>query len=243
MICNDECKLEIDIDTIEDIYDSLSNKIYADMDKQYKEGKLNGATHATTWATLMQSVISSAIGAAVSLQTKESAMDRCVKQEQCDSSKATTARNDMLANKDIEVKDKDIEVKDKDIEVKNEQITSSNIKSTNETCIATAECSVKNEQIASSKASTIRNECLAQADCNLKDSQEAKVNYEVSNVLPKQIALTERQTEGFDDNIRQKLFEAQMNAWAMMFSSGLLESSPSIITSDEVSNLYSSMLP
>lgn len=50
-----------------------------------------------------------------------------------------------------------------------------------------------------------------------------------------------RQTEGFDDNLRQKLFDSQMNSWAMMFSSGLLEDKPSIISNDEVSGLYNSI--
>ena len=53
-----------------------------------------------------------------------------------------------------------------------------------------------------------------------------------------QEALTVRQTEGFDDNLRQKMLEIQMNTWAMMFSSGLLTETPDIITSDEVSDLY-----
>ena len=53
-----------------------------------------------------------------------------------------------------------------------------------------------------------------------------------------QVQFTERQKEGFDDNIRQKMLEIQMNAWAMMFSSGLLEEKPCIIQDDEVTTLY-----
>ena len=58
-----------------------------------------------------------------------------------------------------------------------------------------------------------------------------------------QVRLTERQIQGFDDNLKQKLFDAQMNAWAMMFSSGLLETVPSIINGDAVSSLYGCMNP
>ena len=57
----------------------------------------------------------------------------------------------------------------------------------------------------------------------------------------KQIEMTERQIEGFDDNKEQKMLEAQLNAWAMMFSSGLLEDMPAIINSDEVTKLYCKM--
>ena len=52
-----------------------------------------------------------------------------------------------------------------------------------------------------------------------------------------------RQREGFDDNKYQKLFEAQMNAWALMFSSGLLETKPSIISNDSASALYNTLKP
>ena len=57
------------------------------------------------------------------------------------------------------------------------------------------------------------------------------------------IDLLNRQREGFDDNKYQKLFEAQMNAWALMFSSGLLTTQPSIISNDSASSLYNVLKP
>jgi len=57
------------------------------------------------------------------------------------------------------------------------------------------------------------------------------------------IDLLNRQKEGFNDNKYQKLFEAQMNAWALMFSSGLLETKPSIISNDSASALYNTLKP
>lgn len=57
------------------------------------------------------------------------------------------------------------------------------------------------------------------------------------------IDLLNRQKEGFDDNKYQKLFEAQMNAWALMFSSGLLETKPAIINNDSASALYNTLKP
>jgi hypothetical protein len=53
-----------------------------------------------------------------------------------------------------------------------------------------------------------------------------------------QSQLYARQREGFDDNLRHKMLDIQMNTWAMMFSSGLLTEKPDIITNDEVSDLY-----
>ena len=59
--------------------------------------------------------------------------------------------------------------------------------------------------------------------------------------IEKQTELYQRQKEGFDDNKYQKLFETQINAWGVMFSSGMLSTKPAIIDSDKVSELYNSL--
>ena len=61
--------------------------------------------------------------------------------------------------------------------------------------------------------------------------------------IEEQTALYKRQKEGFDDNKYQKLFETQMNAWALMYSSGLLSDKPSIISNDSASSLYNVLKP
>ena len=97
-------------------------------------------------------------------------------------------------------------------------------------------------------------------EIELKQAQIAKINAErdlvnaqlailgeqqAKDLLVKQanIDLLNRQKEGFDDNKYQKLFEAQMNAWALMFSSGLLTTQPSIISNDSASALYNVLKP
>jgi len=55
------------------------------------------------------------------------------------------------------------------------------------------------------------------------------------------VALIQRQTKGFDDNMKQKMLEIQLNAWSLMFSSGLLTTSPALITNDEASTLYTNL--
>jgi len=56
-----------------------------------------------------------------------------------------------------------------------------------------------------------------------------------------QTKLYDRQREGFDDDLRRKMLDIQMNSWAMMFSSGLLTDKPGVIANDEVSSLYNYM--
>ena len=74
---------------------------------------------------------------------------------------------------------------------------------------------------------------LLNKDQSTKDLEVKQANIDLLN----------RQKEGFDDNKYQKLFEAQMNAWALMFSSGLLTTKPSIISNDSASSLYNTLKP
>ena len=74
---------------------------------------------------------------------------------------------------------------------------------------------------------------ILQKDNLIKDEALKQANIDLLN----------RQKEGFDDNKHQKLFEAQMNAWALMFSSGLLTTQPSIISNDSASALYNTLKP
>ena len=74
---------------------------------------------------------------------------------------------------------------------------------------------------------------IMQKDNLIKDEALKQANIDLLN----------RQKEGFDDNKHQKLFEAQMNAWALMFSSGLLTTKPSIISNDSASSLYNTLKP
>ena len=74
---------------------------------------------------------------------------------------------------------------------------------------------------------------IMQKDNLIKDEELKQANIDLLN----------RQKEGFDDNKHQKLFEAQMNAWALMFSSGLLTTKPQIISNDSASSLYNTLKP
>ena len=74
---------------------------------------------------------------------------------------------------------------------------------------------------------------ILQRDNMTKDEELKQANIDLLN----------RQREGFDDNKYQKLFEAQMNAWALMFSSGLLTTKPEIISNDSASALYNTLKP
>ena len=105
----------------------------------------------------------------------------------------------------------------------------------------------------------LQNDTLAK-EIELKEAQIAKINADKELINAQLLAYSEqqakdlavkqanidllnRQKDGFDDNKHQKLFEAQMNAWALMFSSGLLTTKPSIISNDSASTLYNTLKP
>ena len=78
---------------------------------------------------------------------------------------------------------------------------------------------------------------IAKLEDDLLTAAEQRLSIEM------QTQLYERQKEGFDDNKRQKLFEAQMNAWALAFSSGLLTTKPDIISNQSATALYDALKP
>ena len=105
----------------------------------------------------------------------------------------------------------------------------------------------------------LQNDTLAK-EIELKEAQIAKINADKElinaqllaysaqqakdlEIKQANIELLNRQKDGFDDNKHQKLFEAQMNAWALMFSSGLLTDKPTIISNDSASALYNTLKP
>ncbi len=83
-----------------------------------------------------------------------------------------------------------------------------------------------------------------EADASVKSAQAADISSKTQPSISLMAAQEEvylRQKTGFDDNAKQKMLEVQLNAWGLMFSSGMLETSPGIITNDSVSTLYANM--
>ena len=130
----------------------------------------------------------------------------------------------------------------KELELKQAQIAKIN-----------AERDLVNAQIAAFGAQEAKELELKQAQINkltadkaLTDAQTlAYPAQQAKDIAVKQanIALLNRQKDGFDDNKHQKLFEAQMNAWALAFSSGLLTTKPDIISNQSATALYDTLKP
>ncbi len=246
--CDDGCNLEFDVDQAIDIYNKLTIAINDDLDTYYEAGRINGATWAEMATALKSKAIDSAINAVTQLQMKETPMDRAVKQEQIDASQSKTVRDDELGDKSMEVSDEQITasiaktVRDDDLE--SAQANNARVKTflTIEkdygytTAVLENGNSLPEADQSNGKIDGEINLLAAQAATEV--SRAAKVDYEVSNILPAQENLTKRQIIGFDDNKTLKGFNAGMSAWGLAFSSGLMEEFPSFVTDDSMTTTY-----
>jgi hypothetical protein len=76
---------------------------------------------------------------------------------------------------------------------------------------------------------------------SLNAAQESKLACECCNqsmIMSAQAALYKRQAEGFNDNANQKLYETQMQTWAMVFADAQLTDINPTITNQEVCDSY-----
>ena len=123
----------------------------------------------------------------------------------------------------------------KDIEVKQAQILSMQ----NENSIKATQ-SAKDAALKEAQAAT------ALEDKRLKaaqaDSYPAQAAADLA-VKTAQVELYNKQKAGFDDNRRQKLFEATVNSWALAYSSGILDKAilPSFINNTDMTSLFTTL--
>ena len=162
--------------------------------------------------------------------------------------------------KDLDYKQAQINVAIEEKRLKSAQVDAYPLQSAKDLELKTAQINVALEETKLKAAQAIAYPLQSAKDLEVKQAQinialeEKKLKSAQVDAYPDQAAkdllvkqanidLLNRQKEGFDDNKYQKLFEAQMSAWALMFSSGLLTTQPSIISNDSASSLYNTLKP
>ena len=83
-VCESACTMPIDKAQISEVYDLLTEKVKKDLQEEYNCGRISGATYADAYSKLLGVIIQQTVQAAKPEQPKETEMDRCVKQAQCD---------------------------------------------------------------------------------------------------------------------------------------------------------------
>ena len=236
------------------VFDIIMKAANENIKIQSQTSRITGAEYAEVYLGTMQSAIAEAMK--FLLNKDQIIKDLEFKQAQIEAMEADTLIKEEQHTKDLEVKtaqiskinddlltsakqresiDKDLELKDIEIEVKQAQIESVEADTLIKQEQHTKDLEVKTAQIDVG----LEEKRLKAAQADAFPIQSAK------DILVKQanVDLLNRQKEGFDDNKYQKLFEAQMNAWALMFSSGLLTDKPTIISNDSASALYNTLKP
>ena len=104
---------------------------------------------------------------------------------------------------------------------------------------------MQQENIIAMKAKTANDAAIAAADSSLKSAQATATTAQSTadtSLKGAQKLVYDRQRKGFNDNIKQKLFEAQLNAWGLMFSSGMLETAPAFTGDSSLTTLYNGII-
>ena len=223
-------------------FNILSGNIKKELDEQFDSGKIKNTEYADVYNKLM----SQALGHAFESPIKEQQMLQLEAQVNLTDSqredqeyitdnirpleKQKLTCDIDLCNSKVELTDAqtndqlyitanirplEMQIKEKDLDIREAQVG-----------IAQQELLIKEQEL---------NIKYIELDIAREKLELAKQDAALKEV---QVRLTERQIVGFDDNKAQKLFDAQMNAWAMMFSSGLMDQVPGIISGDKVSQLY-----
>lgn len=120
------------------------------------------------------------------------------------------------------------ELREREICLTNEQRVEIELESKRKDCKAKAECALIDAQTAKSKQDKINETNESASKISLNAAQENKLACDCCNaskladadvtLKAAQEALYLRQAEGFDDNALQKLYDSQLQAWAMVFS-------------------------
>ena len=229
------------------VFDVIMKAANENIKIQNQTSRITGAEYAEVYLGTMQSAIAEAMK--FLLNKEQIIKDLELKQAQIESTESDTLIKQEQNTKDLEVKTQQILSMQNDDSIKSAQSTKdlevkqAQIGKIEDDKVTSAK---QREQIAKDLEVKDAQMIVAEEDCRLKKAQaDAYPLQSAKDLEVKQanIDLLNRQKEGFDDNKYQKLFEAQMNSWALMFSSGLLTDKPTIISNDSASALYNTLKP
>ena len=220
----------------------LGGQIKTELDKQFDEGRIKGTEYADVFNKLM----SQALGFAFESPTKDAQTQQIEAQTELINSQNEDQKyvTDYIRPQERLKLICEIDLCKAQVELTEAQTADQEYITE---YIRPIELQIKQEEleIAKIKVDIEQQELLIkQEELEIKRveldiaQQKLEIARQDAELREAQVRLTDRQIQGFDDNKAQKLFDAQMNAWAMMFSSGLLDQVPSIISGDKASELY-----
>jgi len=250
---------EFDIAQVVSNYNLITTEFTTDLTEEFRAGRIKGTEYADTYQKLMalamQEAMTTPLQAAqirkLDLENEKLELEKELIACKITHCEAQTA--DILSSTIIKEaqSDKDLLVKTAQIEhytVQDSLISAQEDNTKNKTVIETAQSAkdleVKDAQVDKYVADTSvsdANELGIISKTGIQEAQSAKdllVKDKDIALKEAQASFTIRQTQGFDDSANQKLFDAQMNSWALAFSAGMLSEVPSIIKDNSATELY-----
>jgi hypothetical protein len=235
-----------DIAEILKMYKGLAGQVKVDLGKEFSEGRIKATEYADVYNRLIERVLtlsfespskeagqlqSEAQTLLIEAQTadqeyvtqnirpeeKKLASDKVLQtQAQTTLLKAQAADQTYVTNfirpEELAIAKENLEIKGKELLIAGQKYQ-----------LLLEETDIKKEELKIAEQKLL----LAKADIPYKEAQTA---------------FTNRQIEGFEDQKKQKMLDIQLNAWSMMFSSGLMTSNPpAMISSCQADNLYINM--
>ena len=236
------------------IFDTLIKAVNENINIQYEQTRITGSDYATVYLGAIETCIKEA----TNLLLQKAIVDKDI--ELKDKEIAVKEKEIEVQQAQILKLQADTLNTQEDTKLKTAQADVFPLQAAQELALTTEKVLSQEEDTKLKAAQAIAFPLQSAKDLAVKDAQinvaveETRLKAAQADAYPNQVAkdnlvkqanidLLNRQKEGFDDNKNQKLFESQMNAWALMFSSGLLETKPAIINNDAASSLYNTLKP
>jgi len=211
-----------DIEQIESIFDRLAQKVKTELDTQYELKRIKGTEYAEVYEKLINAILLASFDAPL----KEKEME--YKDAQIEIAKA-----------DLDIREQELALKEKELELKEKQLELMDV----EIDLKKKEIELKDKQIEMMDIDIQ----LKEKDLDIKE-QELEIKKNQVLLQAEQVLLTRRQIKGFDEKSQKDVFKIIMDAWAMMFSSGLLVDDdgnaavPEIINNDKTTCIFDALM-
>ncbi|MCD6435258.1 MAG: hypothetical protein J7L15_02540 [Clostridiales bacterium] len=201
----------IDVNQIMKLYETMMESVKKDLLIDYKATRISGNRYAEMLAELQKAAMTGSMQSVVSLMSKETNADRCLKRAQCDKLK-------------------------KELEEIRERILASSAKTTRENSLGVSQIKKTDEEIklvaAKTKAEDIKN--------GDKPDGLSLYGYN-KKVLDAQDKLYQRQKAGFNDNARQKLYDSSVSTYGIIFQDASLTQVAPPFTDASLQSLFTSV--
>jgi hypothetical protein len=207
------------------VLDVLIKAVNENINIQYETNRITGADYANVYIASLDTCIKEAIN----FLLQKEAIDADTKLKNAEIA---------LKNAEIALKTAELPLKTAELAIRNAEVGAIQA----EVLLKTKELELKDAEIELKTFQKLG----VEADAALKNAQAVSYPSQAAadlEVKAAQVELYDKQKAGFDDNRRQKLFEATINSWALAYSSGILDTTkvPAFINDTDMTTLFTTI--